>query len=300
MPTLTELAPAKVNLTLRVLGRRPDGYHEIASLVAFADIGDALTLETGTPETGTPEPGRATTVHVSGPFAPSLAGENLVAVAVARAREADPGIEAGAITLEKRLPVAAGIGGGSADAGAVLRLLRRANPGRAGAVDWPAMAAKLGADVPVCLDSRAAFMTGIGERLHPLPALPPLPAVLVNPRVAVPVDKTAQVFRRLAAPPLPADATAAAAPAPFAGADELLAYIARNGNDLERPALALMPVIAEIMSALEGSDGCLVARLSGGGPTCFGIYPTRADAEAAAAALASRHPTWWVAATTLG
>lgn len=287
MTRLTEFARAKVNLTLHVRGRRSDGFHELESLVAFAEFGDLLTLD----------PGHREEVTVTGPFAPTLAGENLVAVAMAQARSIAGQLASGRVTLEKRLPVAAGIGGGSADAAAVLRLLRRLNPDVD--FDWRALASKLGADVPICLENRAAFMTGTGDRIAACDALPPLHAVLINPRVPVPADKTAQVFRRLSAPPLP-DGSAQPPPGPFASADQLLGYMVDRRNDLEPPARTLVPDIADVMVALARSTGCRLARMSGGGPTCFGIYVTAHDAEAATRSLTRAHPSWWVVATVLG
>lgn len=190
---ITQRARAKLNLTLRILGRRPDGYHEVDSLIAFADdIYDIVTLD----------PSKPTRVTLSGPFAGAIVGPNLVETALHRLTAAEPGLKVGAVHIEKHLPVAAGIGGGSADAAAVLRAVRTANPSFADAVDWMEIAAGLGADVPVCFLDRTCHVTGFGERLVELPRLPALPAVLANPLADVPSDKTAQVFGRLAAPPL--------------------------------------------------------------------------------------------------
>ena len=300
MPRLNETARAKVNLTLVILGRRADGYHELASLVAFADAGDQVTLDTGDSRAdasgwkghGLPD------IVVEGPFGPSIAGVNLIAVAIERALAADPCLTTGRITLDKRLPIAAGIGGGSADAAAVLRLLKRANP--AANVDWPAVAARLGADVPVCLANRASFMTGTGERLEAVPELPRLDAVLANPRVPVPADKTYQVFRALAAAPLAAGAKPPPAPgAPMTRAD-LLAYLTTHGNDLLPAARRIVPAVDVVMEQLAGTGDCQLVRLSGGGPTCFGVYGSREAANAAADELARRNPGWWVTATSLG
>lgn len=289
MVMLAELAPAKVNLTLRVLGRRADGFHELASLVAFASSTAADTLSC--------DPDKPFAVSMAGPFAAGIAGRNLIETAVALARQKAPDLAAGHFMLLKQLPVAAGVGGGSADAGAMLRLLQRLNPGAP--VDWMAIAERLGADVPVCFVNRAAFMTGIGATLAPVASLPALHAVLVNPRVAVPADKTAQVFRALAA----AASSTAAAPAPpprFAGADDLIDFMAAHGNDLHPAARRIVPTIDAVTSALSETRDCRMVRLSGGGPTCFGVYATRRDAETAADAIARGHPSWWVAATVLG
>ena len=287
---MTESARPKVNLTLRVLGKRPDGYHALESLVAFArKPADVLTLH----------PGDTAGVTVSGPGASAILGENLIARALRLLVDAEPRLRLGALHLEKHLPVAAGIGGGSADAAAVLRLVRRANPDIASSVDWQAVALKLGADVPVCVDSEAAFMWGIGERIASLPGLPALPAVVVNPMVPVPTDKTAQVFRRLGAGPL-ASVSEPSLPGPFGSAQDVVTYMREIGNDLEAPAMTVVPEIATVKSALAASAGCILAQQSGGGPTCFGIFVTDAAAEQAAVALMAANPAWWIAATVLG
>ena len=280
---ITELARAKVNLTLEILGRRPDGFHELASLVAFADIGDTITLDIDAQPT----------VTVSGPFAPTIAGENLIAVTLRRLAEAEPRLKLGAVSLDKQLPVAAGIGGGSADAAAVLRAFRRANPELAPSIDWAKIAAGLGADVSVCFVNRTGWMTGIGERVAPQPGWPTLGAVLVNPLVPAPADKTAQVFRRLGAT-LVADGARCLPPSSGQGAID---FLGARGNSLERAAIAVMPIAAAVKSALLGIPGCRHAAVSGGGPTCFGIfdYP-----EQAASRLAAEEPTWWVRPVTLG
>ena len=289
---IVELARAKVNLTLKVVGRLPNGYHALESLVAFAETpADIVTLSPG------PEPG----VTVTGPGSSAIVGENLVARALRLAAEADPELVLGHVTLDKHLPVAAGVGGGSADAAAILRAVRRANPSRAAGVDWPAIALKLGADVPVCLDGRAALMWGVGERILTAPALPELPTVIVNPMQPVPADKTAQVFRRLGATALPsADLAEPACPAGLRDVADVARLMHAVGNDLEPPAMAVVPAIAAVKVAIAAEPGCLAAQLSGGGPTCFGLYATREQAAAAAAAIRAAHPSWWVAATRLG
>ncbi|MBU1210237.1 MAG: 4-(cytidine 5'-diphospho)-2-C-methyl-D-erythritol kinase [Alphaproteobacteria bacterium] len=281
-----ERARAKVNLTLRVLGRRPDGYHEIDSLIAFAD--DAF-------DTVTLDPGRPVGVTVSGPFADRIVGDNIVAMTLRRLAETEPRLQLGAVHIEKRLPVAAGIGGGSADAGAVLRAVASANPDHSGRIDWLAIAASLGADVPVCFTNVACRATGLGEILGPLPQLPTLSAVLVNSLDDVPADKTAQVFRLLAAGPLPASPAQAphAVPADDRALVEMLSQV---GNDLEPAARTAFPVIAKVLDALREIEGCRFAAMSGAGPTCFGLFE---DCGHAAGALASRHPAWWIAPTRL-
>jgi len=282
--TLTDFAPAKVNLTLRVLGRRPDGYHELESLVVFAEAGDRLTLL----------PDDALSLAVDGPTAAAAGSDesNLVLRAARALAERVPGLRSGRFMLDKRLPVAAGLGGGSSDAAAALRLLARAN---ALAQDDPRVidaARVVGADVPVCLDPRARIMRGIGERLSPPLALDPLAAVLVNPGVAV---ATRDVFIALNAGPVPAESTGAEEVSP-SGLDSL---ILRGVNDLQAPAVALQPVIANVLSALAALPGCRLARMSGSGATCFGLYESKDAASAAAAELKAGHPSWWVAAGLL-
>jgi 4-diphosphocytidyl-2-C-methyl-D-erythritol kinase len=284
-----ERAPAKINLTLRVLGRRPDGYHELDSLVAFAGVGDALTFA----------PAKALALNVRGPTAVA-AGEladNLVIKAARGLAERIGGLKLGRFVLSKRLPVAAGLGGGSSDAAAALRLLARANRITIDDPRLMAAARATGADVPVCLDPRPRVMRGIGEILSPPLDLPKLPAILVNPRVAVP---TKDVFARLNAPTLaPRAERPAIAPPPRERA-ALLQYLASQPNDLEPPALALQPVIAEVLGALRALPGCRLARMSGSGATCFGLFESGRAATAAARALRNRHPQWWTRATTLG
>jgi 4-diphosphocytidyl-2-C-methyl-D-erythritol kinase len=280
---IREIARAKVNLTLNVLGRRSDGYHDIESLVTFADIGDLVTFH--------PDPDcRITT---SGPFAPEIEGPNLLEKTLSLLRELDPGLVLGAVELEKNLPVAAGLGGGSADAAALLRAVRAANPERAGRIDWHRLAARLGADVPVCLAGVPALIRGIGDRVAPLAhKLPPLACVLVNPRVPL---ATTHVFRALAA----------SSPSPHRpsrwgeGSGALLAYMRARGNDLEPPAISLLPVIADVKAALGAHPGCRLAAMSGSGPTCFGIFDDDASAARAAAALTLAHPHWWIVPTCL-
>ena len=285
---LIERAVPKVNLTLRVLGKRPDGYHELDSLVAFAlDVGDVIMLW----------PGHPARVRVTGPFTGSIAGENLISVALDHVARAGPQLVLGAVSLEKNLPIAAGIGGGSADAAAVLRAVKRANPELADSVDWTAVAARIGADVPVCFVSSAQRMTGIGEILETMAGLPDLYAVLVNPMVAVPADKTAQVFRALAAPLL-GEAREPCTVA-FANRAALLAHMATTGNDLTAAARRVVPAIDDVLAGLCADETCELAQLSGGGPTCFGIFPDMAAAREAAARIAAAQPDWWVVASRL-
>ncbi|MFN3281134.1 MAG: 4-(cytidine 5'-diphospho)-2-C-methyl-D-erythritol kinase [Tabrizicola sp.] len=273
---VSEAAPAKLNLCLHVTGRRVDGYHLLDSLVVFADIADRVFAS----------PARGLSLVVAGPEGAGLQADpdNLV-LRAARCM----GVTNAALVLDKQLPIASGVGGGSADAAATLRALARLT-GR----PPPAMSdvLRLGADVPVCMASRPARMTGIGERLAPLPPLPEMGCLLVNPRLPVP---TPQVFAALerhdnpGLPDLPPSALASAGA--FAG--WLAAY---SRNDLVAPARVVAPVLADVQAALEAVPGCLLARMSGSGGTHFGLFPTPAAATAAARQLAEMHPFWWTAA----
>ncbi|MGE0005661.1 MAG: 4-(cytidine 5'-diphospho)-2-C-methyl-D-erythritol kinase [Parvibaculaceae bacterium] len=275
----TELAPAKVNLALHVLGRRPDGYHELDSIVAFAALGDRLTFAEA-------EDWR---LDVTGPFAEGLprGADNLaLEAALSFGRVFPAAARRYRITLDKTLPVASGIGGGSADAAAVLRALARL----AGVADrgkLAILAAMLGADVPVCLLGRTCRMRGVGERIEIVEGLDPMPAVLVNPGVPL---ATAEVFARLDL--RPGDE---AFPGLSGTADP-----AAGRNDLTGPALALAPAIGEVIAALEAQGDLRFARLSGSGATCFGIFSSAQAAAAAARTISAAHPAWWVAPTTLG
>lgn len=290
MSLIREYAPAKINLTLDVLGKRADGYHELKSLVAFADAGDWVTLDTAQPFG----------VTTSGPFAASIAGANLIETTLRLIEREVPQLQLGAVHLEKHLPIAAGIGGGSADAAAVIRAVQRANPEFAAGIDWATIALRIGADVPVCLASRLSWMSGLGERVAPLALATPLalPAVIVNPLVPVPADKTAQVFRALRAAPLPANRTEADLP-DIRSTQELLSVVQSGQNSLEQPCRQIVPSVDTVLKALEGLPSASIARMSGGGPTCFALFDTSEAAQAAATSLLAAHPEWWVRATTL-
>ena len=285
---LTQSAPAKVNLSLRVLRRRADGYHELESLVAFADAADTLRLT----------PGGELTLTVAGASA-ALAGEvadNLVLKAARALAARLPGATLGAFNLDKRLPVAAGLGGGSADAAAALRLLARANGLSSSDPRLYEAARATGADVPVCLDPRPRLMRGIGEVLSAPLALPPLPAVLVNPGVAVATKAVFGRWKPPAAAPAPLDD---AVLAKLGDAEALLRFLHEQSNDLEAPAIALAPIIADVIAALRARAGCRLARMSGSGATCFGLFGSAAEAAAAADALKEKFPGWWVHAGVL-
>ena len=252
---VTEFAPAKINLALHVLGRRADGYHELDSIVAFADVGDELSFT----------PAADFSLAATGPFAHLLPGpgDNII-TKVWRALGASPM----AISLVKNLPVSAGIGGGSANAAATCRAFQRLT-GRS-----PDIALSLGADIPVCIISRAARMQGMGERVTPLDDFAPLHAVLANPGIEM---NTAAVFRNLA--------------------------LASNEtfwrNDLTPAAAALAPEIATVLNTLQSQPGIREARMSGSGTTCFGIFDNSNAARTAAAAMSTAHPSWWIRQTML-
>ncbi len=285
---LCERAPAKVNLTLRVLGRRADGYHDLSSVVAFAGTGDRLALA----------PGAELALALEGPGAPVLAGEadNLVLKAARALAARVPGLRLGRFILAKRLPVAAGLGGGSAAAAAALRLLARANGLASDDARLFEAALATGSDVPACLYGRSCLMAGRGEAISPL-ALPRFGAVLVNPRVAV---ATAEVFRALALAP-GADWGMPAATFP-AGASRgrLLDWLAAEPNDLESPARALAPVLGRVEEALRATAGARLVRMSGSGATMLALYVDCRAAAAAARMVAGAHPAWWVKSTVLG
>jgi 4-diphosphocytidyl-2-C-methyl-D-erythritol kinase len=282
---LVELARAKVNLTLEIKGKRADGYHELESLVLFADFGDIVEYR----------PGGAFSLRVTGPFSGALQGDNLLERAARFYAELSGSEPDGAYHLVKHIPVAAGLGGGSADAAAALRILATRGKQVEPSLFLEA-ARRVGADVPCCLSASAAVMTGIGDNVHLLEPLTPVPAVLVNPMMPL---STSAVFRELSAEPL------AAAPAQplipkFAGAADLAAYAKARANDLETPARRLLPIIGDILAALDAAPGALLSRLSGSGPTCFALFADAAHAAAAVDVISCEHPGWWVRAISLG
>lgn len=278
-------APAKINLFLHIGDRRADGYHELESLVAFADVGDDLTFEEAD----------ALSLNVDGPFGAALAGEddNLVlraayGVAVLAGHDLPR-----RITLTKNLPVASGIGGGSADAAATLRaFLLEWRQEEIRLADFVELAKTLGADVPVCFFGHSAWMYGIGDGIERTD-LPELHAVLVNPGVSV---ATRDVFAKLTAR---SGVDKLEWPESFGSAELVVDFLKAVGNDLEVPALALAPVIGEVLSVLRSMPGVQLARMSGSGATCFGLFADARGASAAAEQIARAHPTWWVTATIL-
>jgi 4-diphosphocytidyl-2-C-methyl-D-erythritol kinase len=286
---LTTRARAKVNLDLRVLGRRADGYHELESLVAFAGIGDTLSLDPGTP----------LALTLAGPRAEGLAVDdgNLVLRAARALAAARPGLRLGRFHLVKRLPVASGIGGGSADAAAALRLLARLNGIAPADPLLREVAAGVGADVPVCLDSRARLMAGIGEKLGPVLRLPSLFAVLVNPSVGV---ETVAVFRALGlkAGEVVSEARATTVAA-SASAAKLRDYLRSTTNDLAPPAQRVAPIIGEVLERLAALPGCRLARMSGSGATCYALFDDCTASAEAAKLLQRERPDWWIKPTLL-
>ena len=290
---LTERASAKINLTLRVVGRRPDGYHALESLVCFGDVGDRLTLR----------PGARLGLDVHGPRADAAGpvDHNLVLKAARALADRVGGLLTGHFSLHKQLPAGAGLGGGSADAAAALRLLAHAN--RLSLADSRLMAAALatGADVPVCVDSKPRWMRGLGEILSEPVRLPPLHAVLVFPGVPLATKDVFAAFHQNGANKV----TAAPAPLAFPESDReiapstLLEWLAPHGNDLESAAVARLPVIAEVLGALRAQSGCALARMSGSGSACFAIFASQEGAAAGARTLAVRKD-WSVEETNIG
>lgn len=288
-PWAEQIAPAKVNLFLHIVGQRPDGYHEIESLFAFTDFGDRLRARWAS----------HLNLTIDGPFAARLAeltpeGEehNIVLKAAHRLREAAGQSELGAeITLTKNLPVAAGIGGGSSDAAAALRLLSDIWRLDCPASDLAEIALGLGADVPACLHSRPCLVSGIGERIVPYSGLPHTPCLLVNPGHSVPTPQVFSGFRESRQ-----DFSDPIAPKLGATPRQLLQ---QTRNDLEPAAKEILPVIADVLQELAGIEGCLLSRMSGSGATCFGLFESVDQAQTASTALARRHPDWWCQAGRL-
>lgn len=287
---IVEHAAAKVNLALHVTGRRSDGYHGLDSLVVFADAADVLRLAQGT----------ADSFRLAGPFGDALASEpdnlvlrarDLLAGPAAARGDGRTGLE---LSLEKNLPVASGIGGGSADAAAALRGINRLLGIGHDIRRLQELALSLGADVPMCVAGRAARVSGIGERIEPLAGFRPLPGLLVNPGVAVATPAVFRALERRTNPPLPPLPDCWGTPA------EVAAFLEGCRNDLELPARSLVPEIGEALSLLREQSGCKLARMSGSGATCFALFETDEEVTAAAAALAALRPKWWVRACRLG
>ncbi len=269
-------APAKVNLTLHVTGQRADGYHLLDSLVVFADVGDVVAAADG----------KGLTLDVTGPEAGGVpAGESNSILQAARFL----GVEDVAFTLEKHLPIAAGIGGGTADAAAALKAVAQLR-----GVNIPRDVLPLGADVPLCLRGNATRMSGIGEELADVDGLPDIWAVLANPRVGL---STSEVFKRLQRKdnaPMPDHIPA------FETVRDLAGWLADQRNDLEAAAIEVQPKVAEVLAALRRVKGQLLTRMSGSGATCFALFGDEQSADSAAQEISAQHPDWWVRNTRLG
>lgn len=277
-------APAKVNLYLHVTGKRDDGYHLLDSLIAFAGIGDTLELA----------PAEALTLEVNGPTAQVLPeGEENIVLTAAKALAARAGVTAGAcLRLAKRLPVAAGIGGGSADAAATLKGLAQLWDINLSDAEMMGLALSLGADVPVCLAGRPMAVWGVGEHMQPAPELPPVWLVLVNPRVTLSTPSVFKVRQGGFSAPAPLDGSPTHAHA-------LAEALAHRNNDLTAAALSLVPEIGQALALIAATPACLLARMSGSGATCFGLYADKTAAQTAAAALSAAQPQWWIAPAPL-
>jgi 4-diphosphocytidyl-2-C-methyl-D-erythritol kinase len=279
--TVRAFAPAKVNLALHVTGKRPDGKHLLDSLVGFASIGDVVTVKPGAPSG----------VTVSGPEAGGVPTDssNLVAKVAAAFWPAEP-LQ---IHLLKNLPAASGIGGGSADAAACFRAICQL---RGATKDARAMRSllSLGADIPMCVRSAPAHIRGIGEEIGLLDNFPHLPIVLASPRVEV---STAAVFASLDQPD---NAVMEDFPRDLSDQAALITWLKRQRNDLQPAAIRLVPAVSQVLNRILATQNCRLARMSGSGATCFGLYDTHQQAEAAAKALRAAHPDWWVIATQLG
>jgi 4-diphosphocytidyl-2-C-methyl-D-erythritol kinase len=273
MTAARAFAPAKINLTLHVTGQRADGFHLLDSLVVFADIGDRISIS----------PLDRLRLQVIGPMAAGVPdGDDNLVLHAARFL----GVTGADITLEKHLPMASGIGGGSSDAAAVLRALRQSHK-----AVIPDDVLSLGADVPVCLPAKSARMSGIGEDISTVENMPALPAVLVNPGIAI---STPAVFHALERK----DGSAMASIPAFGDAMECVDWLCRQRNDLQPAAIELAPVIDDVLAAL-GQSGAKFARMSGSGATCFGLYETKSAAQKAAKSLRASHTGWWIQQTML-
>ncbi|SFR32136.1 4-diphosphocytidyl-2-C-methyl-D-erythritol kinase [Litoreibacter janthinus] len=280
---LEEFARAKVNLTLHITGQRENGYHMLDSLVMFASTGDILSFDHATD----------LSLRIDGPEARALPVENNSILSAAHNLDSTKGAS---IRLTKHLPVSSGIGGGSADAAAAYRGLSKLwnLPEPPLSQDFCARISRIGADVPVCVFSRTTRMSGIGERLEFLTHLPMLHAVLVNPRVAV---STQAVFKTVTNKSNPAMGEL---PSFFSGQASFISWLSQNRNDMQSAAMSLEPAISDTLNAISSSHACQLARMSGSGATCFGIYPDAGAAENAASQISGKHSDWWVQSCTLG
>jgi 4-diphosphocytidyl-2-C-methyl-D-erythritol kinase len=283
MIVLREMAAAKINLYLHVTGKRADGFHELDSWVVFADIGD--TLEVAKADT--------LSLVVEGPYVAGVPERDNSVLAAARVLIAAYGVTEGAsITLHKRLPIAAGIGGGTADAAATLRLLVRLWNIKVTDAELQAIGATLGSDVPACLRASSLYMNGVGEQITLAPEIAGWEAVLVYPGTSL---STQEVFARFSQ----RFSSAMRHPKAFATVEAGTQFLQQAKNDLQPIATELRPVIGDVLAALEVQQGCLLSRMSGSGTTCYGIYNTKENAQNAALVLANAYPEWWVQETKL-
>lgn len=285
---LAETAYAKLNFSLKIKGRRADGYHELESLVGFAEFGDRVRLR----------PASGFTVRTTGPFAEQISGVNLVAAVGQHLLSTYGDSHFGLVDIEKCLPVAAGLGGGSADAGALVRLFERHFKITLQDEEIAALGPLFGADVPVCVRSKPCLMRGIGADIHEMAgALPPMGLLLVNPGVPV---STAAVFEAMNAPALDDDGereqVELAVPS-FTALSDLLDYMKEHPNDMTEAACSLAPEIEQVLGALEALPACLMARMAGSGASCFGVFETPDAARQASDALRASEPGWWIVAT---
>lgn len=302
-----ETAWAKVNLTLSILGKREDGYHQLESLVVFAGCGDELSFFPSNENNLSPTNSKFE-LDVTGPEALTIEGENLVeTVGVHLFTELSPfsalplaSKKIGDFHLKKQLPVAAGLGGGSADAAALLRLVKRFLTDRGADFsdfDFVKFAQKFGADIPVCISSVPAFMQGIGEIVQPIKQMPKIQMLLVNPRVTV---STASVFQAFNASPFQHEESQSDfdfCSLEFSSIGSVISTMERIPNDLLEPALKVAPKIGEVLNEIAQLDRCVISRLSGSGATCFGLFETEEDLQRAGAELRARFPKWWIKET---
>ncbi len=283
-PVISQFAPAKINLYLHVTGKRSDGYHTLDSLIVFADVGDQIEVT----------PADDLSLSINGPYAAGLdAGKDNLVLQAARELSKAAHIKPGAkITLTKNLPVASGIGGGSADAAATLVALSKLWQCKLEKHSLKELSLSLGADVPICLEGQPSFVGGIGEKIAPAPLLPETWVVLVNPGVAV---STPTIFKTRQGPFTPAH--------PFTvrpkDSSHLSDLLKERNNDLTSPAISLTSVIRNVLGELASSENCLLARMSGSGATCFGLYKSEGEAKAAEAKISGIHKAWWCVATRL-
>ena len=284
MQNISVFAPAKINLYLHITAKRDDNYHLIESLIVFANYGDKITVT----------PSEKFELQINGQFAPYIKpnNDNLVIKAAMLLAKASGIKPTGNIKLTKNLPIASGIGGGSADAAAALLALRKLWDIPISNEDMSNLAIELGADVAICLHGTASIVTGIGEKINPAPILPKFWLVLVNPNLLVSTAEVFAAYKDKFSTPQPMNTQPK-------DLEELISLLSNRGNDLTGASISIAPVIKEVIEVLEATPNTVLSRLSGSGATCFAIFRTKSDAEAAARKLARKYPKWWVRATSL-